>query len=162
MRLTRTATALTIAVLTAAVLSACGDGNDTAEARTTSAPEPTSASTEAGPTATPTPAPAGDVEAFCDAYEVLSEIDPAARDPKELQVNVIAFAAATRDAAEAAPPEIQEPARVLAGRFSEYVAMVKAADYRPTKKQVIAFFADPAVAGAGRNLDIYAENHCDS
>lgn len=40
--------------------------------------------------------------------------------------------------------------------------MVEAADYRPTKEQVLAFFGDPQVAGAGKKLDAFAEDNCDS
>ena len=66
------------------------------------------------------------IPAVCEAYEVLSWIDPAAKGPNQLRANLIAFTWATEKTAEAAPPELAEAAQVLAVRVPEYVAMAEA------------------------------------
>lgn len=155
MRLSRVTTFPPAAVLALTMVVGCGGDPDPDPAAVKS----TGAETTA---AEPPPVPTGDVPAYCAAYEVISQIDPAAQDPDALKANLIAFGWATVEAADAAPPEIEDAAQLLADRFPEYVATIEAADYRPTKKQVLEFFNADDVTSAAAELDTFAEDNCDS
>jgi len=163
MRPTRTAQTLIAATVAITVLAGCGgEDPDPSAASGASSSETTSESTPAAETASAEPAPAGDVPAVCEAYEVLSWIDPAAKGPNQLRANLIAFTWATEKTAEAAPPELAEAAQVLVVRVPEYVAMAEAAGYKPTRKQVMAFFTADDVAAASQELDAFVERSCDT
>ena len=96
------------------------------------------------------------------AYEVLSEVDPAASNPAKLEQNLVEFLAAAVAAAASAPAEIKEAAQVYADRFPDYLAMVEAADYQPTRKDILAYFNAEDVSAAAGELDVFAEANCDS
>jgi hypothetical protein len=144
---------LPIAVLGLSVLWGCADDD-----------EPKAVPDETASSSTPSEVvdTNGDVPAFCAAYEVLSEVDPAARNPAKLEQNLVEFTAATVAAAASAPAEIKDAAQLLADRFPDYVASAEAADYRPTQAEVLAFFNAEDVSEAGGQLDVFAEANCDS
>lgn len=151
MRLTRV---LPIAALGLVVLTGCGDDNDETKAEPN---DTATSSTTSEPVDTD-----GDVEGFCAAYEVLSEVDPAETDPAKLEQNLGEFLAATVAAAASAPAELKDAAQVLADRFPDYVAMAEAAGYQPTKSEIVAFFNAEDVAAAAGELDVFADENCDS
>ena len=162
MRATRTVQTLIAATVAMTVLAGCGDDPSPS---TASADSTSSSPSESSPAAESTSAesePTGDVAAVCEAYEVVSQIDPAAKDPDLLRANLIAFTWATEKIVESAPPELADPAQVLADRFPDYVAMAEAAAYKPAKKDVMAFFMEEDVAGAAQEIDAFAERNCDS
>jgi len=128
----RTRRSVTIIVSAAAALSgACGGGGKSAEDA-----------------------------AFCKDYKVVGNVDPTDKDPGQLERNIAQFEAAQQRIAEEAPDELKDDAAVLARRFPEFAASVKAAGYDISKVDVDAFFGDAQISKAGGAMDKYAEEHC--
>lgn len=108
-----------LALLAAVTLGACGDDGEPA---------------------------GGNLSAWCEANQVLSDVDPTAEDPQELESNVPQLRQALAQLVDSAPDDIRSASQVIADRFSEFLDEIESVGFDITEVDVDGFFGDEEIS----------------